>query len=125
MDFFVRVTDAGLQNNQNDLVAQFVIPINLNPASNNSKPGVAYPSISNLGQFIRLAFRLSCAENFYGDDCTRSCVGRNDDVGHYTCDSNGDVVCLEGFQEESTNCMQCTLAAKCCKFHNVNLLLPL
>ena len=64
---------------------------------------------------LRLSFRVTCTENFYGSDCATFCVERDDELGHYTCDSEGNIVCREGFQDPSTNCTECILAEGCCK----------
>ena len=64
---------------------------------------------------LRLSFRVTCTENFYGSDCATLCVERDDELGHYTCDSKGNIVCREGFQNPSTNCTECILAEGCCK----------
>ena len=64
---------------------------------------------------LRLSFRVTCTENFYGSDCATFCVERDDELGHYTCDSEGNIVCREGFQNPSTNCTECILAEGCCK----------
>ena len=64
---------------------------------------------------IDLSFHVSCAENFYGSDCGTLCVERNDALGHYTCSSEGDLVCLDGYQNLVTNCIDCISAVGCCK----------
>ena len=41
--------------------------------------------------------RVSCDEHYYGFGCNKFCRPRNDFFGHYTCDSNGNKTCLEGW----------------------------
>ena len=112
MDLYVRVND-GSPDDQDALVVELTVPISLNPASDNSQPVTIYQNPSGQGQFLRLAFQLTCAENFYSEDCSRFCLGRDDEGGHYSCDETGAIICLEGF--EGDNCMQCILAPECCK----------
>ena len=50
-------------------------------------------------------FRVDCAADFYGSDCTTMCVPRNDSTGHYSCSDTGDIVCLNGYTDPSTNCV--------------------
>lgn len=115
LDFFVSVHDTNPINQEESLVAHFLVPVSLTPNRNSSRPVMAYSDTRNLGQFFRLGFQLSCTENFYGENCTRYCVGRDDEDGHFTCDINGTPACLEGFQDEATNCVQCVLSEGCCK----------
>ena len=50
----------------------------------------------------------TCIENYYPQGvCTKECTLRDDPLGHYTCDSNGDIVCLPGYTDISTNCVTC------------------
>ena len=51
-----------------------------------------------------------CAENYYGPSCTVLCQDSDDDLtGHYCCDDDGNKVCLDGYQNSSTNCVDlCT-----------------
>ena len=67
------------------------------------------------GKFLRLNFELECEDNFHGSDCGTFCVSRDDTFGHFTCDSNGGIVCLSGFTNPSTNCTECVISEGCCK----------
>ena len=62
-----------------------------------------------------LSFRVSCAEYFYGSDCGTLCVPPDDALGHFTCSSDGELVCLPGYQNPLTNCTECAPAVGCCK----------
>lgn len=66
-------------------------------------------------KFLSLSVDLECSENFYGPDCGVKCVGRNDILGHFHCDENGTMVCLDGFNNASTNCTECLLSDGCCE----------
>ena len=54
---------------------------------------------------ISLGLRVFCANNHFGDGCNVMCEGANDVGGHYTCDSEGNVVCLPGFVDPSNKCI--------------------
>ena len=113
----MRVNDVDPSDEQDEaLVAEFVVPITLDPVTNSFNDVVIYQSLRSLGQFLRMAFQLNCEENFYGGDCAQFCTGRDDERGHYSCDAHGEKICLEGFQDASTNCTQCALATECCEF---------
>ena len=86
---------------------------------------LSIPAIFNgrfmIGQ-IWLGFRANCAENFYGENCTIFCVERDDDeLGHYTCDSEGNRVCREGYQDPTNNCTECIPAEGCCKLSHQSI----
>lgn len=54
---------------------------------------------------IVLSFRLTCTDNFYGDNCEVFCLGRDDDSGHYFCNPiTGAIECLPGFRDPSRGC---------------------
>lgn len=46
---------------------------------------------------LEFAYRVTCAPSFYGSDCNKECVGRDDSNGHYTCNTQGEFVCLPGW----------------------------
>ncbi len=47
---------------------------------------------------------MVCKEGYFGPDC--GCSPRNDSTGHFTCDENGTIVCLPGYQNTATNCVE-------------------
>ena len=50
----------------------------------------------------------TCASNYYpAGSCTKFCEARDDALGHYTCDANGDKECLDGYIGPDTNCVTC------------------
>ena len=54
---------------------------------------------------LQMRFRVMCQQDYYGADCGTFCVAQNDDVnGHYTCNRNGSIQCLEGFENPQNNC---------------------
>lgn len=36
------------------------------------------------------AYRMRCADNFYGEDCSVNCVPVRNDTGIFVCNSNGN-----------------------------------
>ena len=57
------------------------------------------------GNSISLQFRVTCAETYYGTDCTTKCVPTDNTDGHYSCNSDGTKACLPGWSGASTNCL--------------------
>ena len=54
---------------------------------------------------VSMTFRVMCQENFYGTNCATFCVAQNDDQnGHYTCNGDGSIQCLPGFENTINNC---------------------
>ena len=48
---------------------------------------------------IQMRLRVMCQQDYYGADRGTFCVAQNDDMnGHYTCNSDGSIQCLEGFE---------------------------
>ena len=87
----------------------------LNGSGNSSlSRRTTYSGISGYAS-IDLSFHVSCTENFYGSDCGTLCVERDDALGHYNCSSEGELVCLAGYQNPLTNCTECVPALGCCK----------
>ena len=124
MDFHVRVDHgeegvAGVQqtvSTQDSLVARFSVPIAANPVdSTSTNLESLHKDIRNRGPHIRIGFELRCSENFYGEDCSRNCVSRDDIGGHFVCDMQGNKRCMSGYQNLLTNCTECALSPECCK----------
>ena len=69
---------------------------------------------------LGLSFQVKCAVNFFGPDCNAACQGRDDALGHFTCDPvNGRTVCLPGYQNLATNCTECVPLDGCCESRSV------
>ena len=123
MKLYVQVNDVdslSLQssNFNSSLVAQFDIPINISLQENRTalvQRTTPYKDRLFHGTFLYLTIELSCEEHFYGPECVRLCEPRNDESGHYTCDNSGNLICLEGYQNEASNCTECSLSSGCCK----------
>ena len=59
---------------------------------------------------LQMRYRFGCANFYYGSRCEVFCQPHNDDInGHYTCDTQGNIVCNTGYQMNETNCTTPTL----------------
>ena len=54
---------------------------------------------------LSYATRIECATNYYQSDCSVYCIPTNDNTGHYTCDTNGNKICLPGYTNTNNNCL--------------------
>ena len=52
---------------------------------------------------LEYEYRMLCSAHYFGKDCDTLCRPRDDQFGHYTCDANGDKICLDGWQKDSEN----------------------
>ena len=69
-------------------------------------------STGNAGQGeINLRFRVQCIPNFYGPNCDVRCVPTDQSI----CDSDGNMVCKEGYQNPENGCLDCVSATGCGK----------
>ena len=92
-------------------MATFFNDIVISPAKKFSPP-VVYTSRTPVPVNLTLSFRVTCSENFFGPNCTKFCAPRNDSRAHYRCNSEGDIVCLEGYYSPATNCNKTCNPAK-------------
>ncbi|NP_001079551.1 putative ortholog of delta-like protein C precursor (SwissPro) L homeolog precursor [Xenopus laevis] len=49
---------------------------------------------------LRYSYHVSCDEHYYGDSCSDYCRPRDDNFGHYTCDEQGNRLCMSGWKGE-------------------------
>ena len=94
-------------DSDNELIANIFIDLFLFPGDGFNSVG-SYGT--NTGGYITLQFKVECNDNYYGLDCGRFCEDTDDDTGHFTCNSNGDKVCLPGWSKPSSNCLTCELS---------------
>lgn len=100
-----------------DIVDTIIIDVNISLATTFTTPTI-YTGAAQYAQ-MELSFRVMCTENFYGQDCSKFCEARNDSAGHYTCDAQGNRVCLTGYQDPSSNCTVCVPAVGCCEWQQL------
>ena len=63
---------------------------------------------------VFLQYTLICDRMYYGSDCSRYCEDTDDETGHFTCDGEGNPVCLPGYNHSSTNDSRCTQCIENC-----------
>ena len=86
----------------NELIADIIINLNLLPSESFNSVG-KYGT--GAGGSITLQFKVECDDNYYGLDCGTFCEDTDDNTGHFTCNSDGEKVCLSGWVEPSSNCL--------------------
>ncbi|XP_059675546.1 protein jagged-2 [Gavia stellata] len=64
---------------------------------------------------FEVQIRVKCDENYYSALCNKFCGPRDDFVGHYTCDQNGNKACMEGWMGEE--CKQAVCKQGCNLLH--------
>ena len=99
--FYIQVTDD--DSNENDHVDDIYVDISRTPSAFFSSE-MSYNGDHGNGR-ITLSFRVQCNTFFFLDNCTRFCRPTDDSTGHFTCGSNGELLCLEGWQDTSMNCL--------------------
>ncbi len=122
----VEISD--LDNNVGGAIGGFIVDLATVGPGNSTGP-VKYSNNAGIrttgtNTFINLSISLRCAKDSYGPEC-RQCVAEDSDEGHYTCDSEGFIVCREGYRNTSTNCTQCVPAQGCCECHSCQQLIRL
>ena len=101
MQLFVEVTDNDFISD--DLVDKIYVDIDSLSLSSSFTSYQYY--IGDYGRsHIELRFRVQCEAHYYDPDCSRYCVYTDNQNGHYSCDSDGYKVCLDGWFNSSQNC---------------------
>ena len=99
---YVKVKDLDLFSSD-DLVDRIYVLIN------DLMPGESTAKIETTGVFgngkIKLRFQLECWEHFYGRNCAIFCIPIDDNRGHFDCGPNGEVICLNGWQDPANHCL--------------------
>ena len=69
-----------------------------------------YSGIHNVAQFD-LNFRIDgqCSENYHGPQCDVFCM---EVPGQFTCDSDGNIVCVNSNLTPGSNCTQCRVSGR-------------
>lgn len=50
---------------------------------------------------MRIAYRITCANDYYGPRCHKFCQPMSSTVGHFQCTSNGSLACSPGWEGQS------------------------
>jgi len=119
VEVIVRVNDELTADESASLVLELTLPIaisyNAYDAMHISQTLTKTYGDESRRRLLRMNFELECSENFYSENCAVFCQERDDDFAHLACDSSGNIVCMEGFTDLTTNCTQCVLAQGCCE----------
>ena len=67
-----------------------------------------YSGIRNVAQFD-LSFRIDCSEFYHGPQCNVFCM---EVPGQFTCDSDGNIVCVNSNLTPASNCTQCRVSGR-------------
>ena len=97
------VTVNDIDGNSDDLVDKVFVQVSSLDLSSNFTDPSEYVGYYGSGN-ITLKFRVNCGENFYGSQCNIFCEPTDNSTGHYTCNSNGGKVCLDGWTDASSDC---------------------
>lgn len=54
---------------------------------------------------MEASYRAVCQTNYHGPTCMVYCRGRNDSLGRFECDSDGQPVCLQGWTDPNNQCL--------------------
>ena len=100
-----------------DLVDTIFIDVALSP--NSSLPVKSYTGDFDNAN-IELGFRITCSENYHGNNCTAYCTPGG---AQYHCTAEG-MTCNAGYKNPSTNCTECVPAHGCCKWVRISPTLP-
>ena len=107
IQFFIDALDRAVSSQQSEIemiINRFAINLELQPGPNFTDR-VNYTGFFNISEVnFDISFRVQCLENYYGPNCTLFCEPA-DDV--YTCDSEGEIVCIEDNRDPTSMCSRC------------------
>ncbi|XP_014252915.1 protein jagged-1b isoform X2 [Cimex lectularius] len=80
-------------------------------------PSPTWHTLNHQGQIANIIYRVrvQCDQHYFNATCTKLCRPRDDKFGHYTCDTNGDKVCINGWK--GTNCETAVCKEGCHPVH--------
>ncbi|KAK3912487.1 Protein jagged-1b [Frankliniella fusca] len=80
-------------------------------------PSAEWYTLTHRGPVAWLTYRVrvQCDQHYFNATCTKFCRPRDDKFGHYTCDHNGDKVCIAGWM--GANCEIAVCKAGCHPLH--------
>ncbi|KAM3716972.1 Delta-like protein [Dirofilaria immitis] len=74
-----------------------------------SKNWIEQTLVGTNGFRMRIAYRITCASDYYGPRCLIFCQPMSSTVGHFQCTSNGSLACSAGWEGPSCD----TASARC------------
>ena len=125
---FVEHEPRGMQQ-KSSLVAEFQVEAKLRAdtksgRTNQTNDERGFTEIrprSAQNQALIIAYRLTCRENYFGANCSVFCVSQDNAKGHFVCTEQGAIECLEGYRDNSTNCIKCVSTQDCSEYFFVML----
>ena len=93
-----------IDTGEDDLVETVIVQVSSLAVMDSYSTATSYSGTNGQGS-ISMQFRVTCAETYYGSDCSVKCVPIDGSDGHYTCNSDGTKSCLSGWSGSSTNCL--------------------
>ncbi|EDV30429.1 uncharacterized protein Dana_GF22944 [Drosophila ananassae] len=80
-------------------------------------PSPEWKTLDHIGRNARITYRVrvQCAVTYYNTTCTTFCRSRDDQFGHYACGSEGQKLCLNGWQ--GVNCEEAICKTGCDPVH--------
>lgn len=80
-------------------------------------PSPEWKTLDHIGRNARITYRVrvQCAVTYYNTTCTTFCRPRDDQFGHYACGSEGQKLCLNGWQ--GVNCEKAICKPGCDPIH--------
>ncbi|KAL4238349.1 endocardial cushion cell development [Mactra antiquata] len=62
-------------------------------------PGTSWHTLTHNGPTATMVYRIRvmCDDHYYNTTCSKFCRPRDEKSGHYTCNANGDKVCIKGW----------------------------
>ncbi|XP_063416774.1 uncharacterized protein LOC134699009 [Mytilus trossulus] len=103
----IEVFDSNTDDKKNILIDLFFNVYNSTQAGFN-QTSIAAVNLNLIGTRsnnptnLRFSVSVFCDSQYYGSDCSTKCVPTNKCDGHYTCDHQGNKVCLSGWR--GTDC---------------------
>lgn len=53
---------------------------------------------TNVNSELNYSYRVMCDNHYYGSTCSNYCKPRDDEFGHFRCETDGTKVCMDGWQ---------------------------
>ena len=75
-----------------------------NPSKDTYYYNYIYGRSGGTNVYLYVRHKWYCPVNYYGTYCSKYCIYTDDANGHYSCDDEGNPVCLDGWTGTSTFC---------------------
>ena len=57
------------------------------------------------GTELKYSYRVVCKDSYFGSECNKACIPRDDSNGHFTCNQDGSIQCKPGWEGPDTYCI--------------------